>query len=96
MPEVPDTPPRRSLRAVATDLYLDPFEPLREAPVWLRIGTLVCRRGDEFYSFDGLRSFKQKFGPAWTPDYMTCPGGFSIPRAVLDVALLVSRPKLGS
>jgi phosphatidylglycerol lysyltransferase len=64
------------------------------APVWQRIGTLVYRRGDEFYSFDGLRSFKQKFGPTWTPYYMTCPGGFSIPRALLDVALLISRPKL--
>lgn len=63
------------------------------ASVWNRIGTLAYRRGDEFYSFEGLRAFKKKFGPDWSPRYMTCPGGMSIPRALIDVALLISRPK---
>ncbi|MEI4469899.1 phosphatidylglycerol lysyltransferase domain-containing protein [Frigidibacter sp. MR17.24] len=68
-----------------------PDHPL--APVWARIGTLVYRRGDEFYSFDGLRRYKQKFGPVWSPFYMTCPGGLSAARALVDVALLISRPR---
>ncbi len=63
------------------------------ASVWSRIGTMVYRRGDEFYSFEGLRNFKDKFGPVWSPVYMTCPGGLSIPRALIDVALLISRPR---
>ncbi len=73
-----------------------PLSGLRNHPlasVWTRIGTMVYRRGDEFYSFEGLRNFKDKFGPVWTPVYMTCPGGLSIPRALIDVALLISRPK---
>ncbi|MHC0053994.1 phosphatidylglycerol lysyltransferase domain-containing protein [Actibacterium sp. D379-3] len=63
------------------------------APVWSRIGTLIYRRGDEFYGFEGLRAFKQKFGPVWTPQYLTCPGGMSIPRVLVDVTLLISRPR---
>ncbi|MEI4485744.1 phosphatidylglycerol lysyltransferase domain-containing protein [Frigidibacter sp. MR17.14] len=68
-----------------------PDHPL--APVWARVGTLIYRRGDEFYSFDGLRRYKQKFGPVWSPFYMTCPGGLSAARALVDVALLISRPR---
>lgn len=68
-----------------------PDHPL--APVWARIGTLIYRYGDEFYSFDGLRRFKEKFGPVWGATYMTCPGGLSIARALVDVALLISRPR---
>lgn len=73
-----------------------PLSGLRNHPlasVWTRIGTMVYRRGDEFYSFEGLRNFKDKFGPVWSAVYMTCPGGLSIPRALIDVALLISRPK---
>ena len=73
-----------------------PLSGLRNHPlasVWTRIGTMVYRRGDEFYSFEGLRNFKDKFGPVWSPVYMTCPGGLSIPRALIDVALLISRPR---
>lgn len=73
-----------------------PLSGLRNHPlasVWTRIGTMVYRRGDEFYSFEGLRNFKDKFGPVWTAVYMTCPGGLSMPRALIDVALLISRPK---
>jgi phosphatidylglycerol lysyltransferase len=63
------------------------------ASTWNRIGTMIYRRGDEFYSFDGLTRFKQKFGPVWTPRYMTCPGGVSLFRALIDVTLLISRPR---
>lgn len=72
-----------------------PLSGLRNHPlasVWTRIGTMVYRRGDEFYSFEGLRNFKDKFGPVWSAVYLTCPGGLSIPRALIDVALLISRP----
>lgn len=63
----------------------------RLAPLWARIGTLIYRHGDEVYSFEGLRSFKEKFGPDWSPLYLTCPSNRSIPRALFDVALLIAR-----
>ncbi|MBS0563086.1 MAG: bifunctional lysylphosphatidylglycerol flippase/synthetase MprF [Proteobacteria bacterium] len=63
----------------------------RLAPVWARIGTLIYRHGDELYSFEGLRAFKEKFAPVWTPIYLTCPTSLSFPRVLLDLALLVNR-----
>ncbi|MFN0116228.1 MAG: phosphatidylglycerol lysyltransferase domain-containing protein [Paracoccaceae bacterium] len=63
----------------------------RLAPLWSRVGALVYRRGDEFYSFGGLRAFKDKFDPVWTPQYLTCPGSLWIPSAMIDLAALVTR-----
>ncbi len=63
------------------------------APLWSRMGNYVYRHGDDFYGFEGLRAFKEKFGPEWAPRYLTFPRGISMARAVLDVALLISRPR---
>ncbi|MFZ5709055.1 MAG: phosphatidylglycerol lysyltransferase domain-containing protein [Pseudomonadota bacterium] len=63
----------------------------RLAPLWSRIGALVYRQADDFYSFEGLRAFKDKFDPVWSPHYLTCPGSLSIPRVMIDLAALVTR-----
>ncbi len=47
------------------------------ASTWNRLGTFVYRRGDEFYNFEGLRAFKQRFDPIWTPQYLAFHGGSS-------------------
>ncbi len=60
------------------------------ASTWNRLGTFIYRRGDEIYNFEGLRAFKQKFGPVWTPQYLACPGGLVMPQVLLDVASLIS------
>jgi phosphatidylglycerol lysyltransferase len=57
---------------------------------WNRLGTFLFRHGDEFYNFEGLRAFKQKFSPVWTPHYLACPGGLNIPQVLLDVNTLIS------
>jgi phosphatidylglycerol lysyltransferase len=61
------------------------------ASTWNRIGNFVYRHGDEFYNFEGLRAFKEKFRPVWTPLYIAGPGGLHVPRVLLDVASLISR-----
>lgn len=66
-----------------------PDHPL--APLWARIGAVIYRHGDEFYNFEGLRAFKEKFGPDWSPLYLTCPSALGLPRAFFDLARLVSR-----
>lgn len=58
---------------------------------WNRFGTLLYRHGNELYSFDGLRGFKNKFGPVWTPHYLVCPPGLEAARALVDVTALISR-----
>jgi phosphatidylglycerol lysyltransferase len=60
------------------------------ASTWNRLGTFIYRRGDEIYNFEGLRAFKEKFGPVWTPQYIACPGGLVMPQVLLDVASLIS------
>lgn len=65
------------------------------ASTWNRVGTFIYRRGDEFYNFEGLRAFKQKFDPAWTPQYLACPGGLTTGQSLLDVASLISGGPIG-
>lgn len=60
------------------------------APVWNRIGAFVFRHGEHFYNFEGLRAYKEKFDPVWTPKYLAVSGGLALPRILLDVASLIS------
>jgi len=60
------------------------------ATSWNRIGTMIYRRGEDFYHFEGLRAFKEKFGPVWTPHYLACPGGLAVPRVLFDITTLIS------
>lgn len=60
------------------------------APLWNRIGTLLFRHGEHFYNFQGLRQFKQKFDPVWSPRYLASPGGLAVPVILASVASLVS------
>lgn len=60
------------------------------APVWSRLGAYVFRHGENIYHFEGLRAFKQRFDPVWTPNYLACPGGFDAPRVLLEVNKLIS------
>lgn len=61
------------------------------APLWNRLNTLVFRHGELFYHFRGLRTYKDKFRPAWEPVYLVVPGGLlAIVRVVADLTALIS------
>lgn len=60
------------------------------APLGSRIRTLAFRLGEHFYDVQGLRRYKEKFGPEWSPIYTAIQGKLAIPRALADVATLVS------
>lgn len=62
----------------------------RLASRWNRFGSFIYRRGADLYHFDGLKAFKEKFDPVWTPHYMVCPGGLETPRALLDATTLIN------
>ena len=49
------------------------------APLWHRLGAFVFRHGEDFYNFQGLRQYKEKFHPVWEPRYLACPGGLKLP-----------------
>jgi phosphatidylglycerol lysyltransferase len=60
------------------------------APLWARLGAFVHRNGEEFYNFQGLRRFKEKYTPQWQPIYLASPGGMTLPAVIADVASLIS------
>lgn len=60
------------------------------APVWQRIGAFLFRHGEHFYNFEGLRAYKEKFRPVWSPKYLAVPGGLALPRILFDIAALTS------
>jgi phosphatidylglycerol lysyltransferase len=60
------------------------------APLWHRLGTLVYRYGEYFYNFQGLRQYKDKFHPVWTPRYLASPGGVSLVRIFANLGTLIS------
>ncbi len=66
------------------------LEEHRLAPLWHKLGRLAHRFGEEFYNFEGLRAFKDKFSPQWRPRYLAAPGGFALARVMVDVTLLIS------
>ena len=67
------------------------LEERRLAPPWHKIGRLVYRYGENFYNFEGLRQYKEKFHPQWEPRYLAAPGGMALPRVLLDVTSLIAR-----
>jgi len=62
----------------------------RGAPLWNRLATFVYRHGEHFYNFRGLRAYKEKFRPVWTPLYLASPGGAALPAVLLDVTALIA------
>jgi phosphatidylglycerol lysyltransferase len=60
------------------------------APAWSRAGALLFRHAENFYNFQGLRAYKEKFDPIWEPRYLASPGGLALPRILTNVSALVS------
>jgi phosphatidylglycerol lysyltransferase len=60
------------------------------APLWNKIGNTIFRFGNEFYNFDGLYQYKNKFDPVWQPRYLAAPAGMSMATALLSVTTLIS------
>lgn len=66
------------------------------APLWNRLAAVVYRHGEHVYNFQGLRQYKDKFGPTWRPRYVVCPGGTAVPGVLTDLATLISGGLLGA
>ena len=58
--------------------------------LWNRVGSLTYRFGENFYNFQGLRQYKEKFDPVWEPMYLASPGGLALPRIMTNLAALIS------
>ena len=60
------------------------------ASPWNRMAAFIARHGEHFYNFQGLRQYKEKFSPVWTPKYLATPGGLALPRVIANVITLIS------
>jgi phosphatidylglycerol lysyltransferase len=69
---------------------LSGLQPRRGAPLTQRLGAMVFRRGEQFYNFQGLRRFKDKFDPEWEPRYLAVPAGLDPLVALADTAALIA------
>ena len=66
------------------------LHPRRGAPLTQRLGAVLFRSGEQFYNFQGLRRFKDKFDPDWEPRYMAVPAGLDPLLAMADTAALIA------
>lgn len=55
-----------------------------------RAGHWLFRRNRRLYHFAGLRAFKEKFDPRWSPRYLVVPKGTSAFTAALAIAVLIA------
>ena len=69
---------------------LSGFDRSRDSSLWARLGSFVYEHGETFYSFQGLRAYKQKFNPTWEPRYLAYTGGLRLPLILADVAALIA------
>ena len=60
---------------------------------WHRIAGLVWEHGGRVYNFQGLRTFKNKFHPAWEPRYLAASGAIGPFVALADVVVLAGGSK---
>ncbi len=73
---------------------LSGVEARRSAPMWNKAVSLIFKKGEGIYNFQGLRAYKDKFGPSWSPVYVAVPSSAGMADLALiaaDIALLVSR-----
>jgi len=62
----------------------------RLAPLLSRLGRMVFNRAEDFYNFQGVRRYKNKYDPLWEPRYMASRHKWAIPILMADVAFLSS------
>jgi phosphatidylglycerol lysyltransferase len=75
------------------NLGMAPLSGLKDhelAPLWNRLASFIFRHGEHFYNLQGLRQYKEKFDPEWSPKYLVCPGGLALPRILANITSLVS------
>src|SRR4051812_909430 len=69
---------------------LSGIEGIRRADLWSKLSHFVYRHGEPLYNFQGLRSYKEKFHPVWTPRYLAYPGGLALAPVLADVTALIA------
>jgi phosphatidylglycerol lysyltransferase len=67
------------------------IEARRLSPAWAKAASFIFRHGERLYGFEGLRAYKDKFAPVWTPRYIAGPRGLALVRSLIDLQALIAR-----
>ncbi|CAK7057214.1 bifunctional lysylphosphatidylglycerol flippase/synthetase MprF [Tissierella carlieri] len=65
----------------------------QSAHIQERIAHLVFKYGKHFYSFDGLRKYKNKFDPRWEGKYLVYEDIILLPSSLIEVTWLIHSKK---
>jgi phosphatidylglycerol lysyltransferase len=57
---------------------------------WERLGASAFARGERFYNFRGVRTYKSKFDPVWETRYLVSPSGTSRMLSLIDTGALIA------
>ena len=68
----------------------------RLAPLWQRLGASLFQLDNDFYDFQGLRHYKEKFHPQWRPSYLAYPAGQSLAKLIFTITQKISGGLRGS
>ena len=74
--------------APLSNVGMTPYSHFRE-----RMARFAFQYGKFFYSFEGLRKYKEKYDPVWKPRYLAYPQLISLPATILEISMLVSSKK---
>jgi phosphatidylglycerol lysyltransferase len=55
-----------------------------------RLANMLFQHGENWYNFQGLRFYKEKFHPDWVPRYMAYQNAWEWPAAITNVSALVA------
>ena len=55
-----------------------------------RLANLLFQHGEQWYNFQGLRAYKDKFEPEWVPRYMAYQDAWEWPIALANVSALIA------
>lgn len=74
---------------------LSGLENRQGASKWDKFGNVIYKSGEDFYNFNGLRQFKNKFKPEWKPKYLATVKGASPYLTMVEIAAIISGDLLG-
>ncbi len=55
-----------------------------------RLAGLLFQHGENWYNFQGLRFYKQKFDPEWVPRYLAYQNAWEWPAVMTNVSALIA------